>query len=83
MVLNDRRLKQIINNSGKGMSDVGLMDECDTNMLDYLFFEATMDPLIFLNGSQFRGLYLFLEQNTFYYAACLPRECHYYYEDFF
>ena len=65
----------LIGFSGKGVSDLGLEEECIRN--NYIYYLLTYD---YINGSYVTfsnqtNTFLFFQQNTFYTGVCLTREC--------
>ena len=64
--------------SGKGLSDLGLQEECLRN--NYIYYLLTYD---YINGSfvtfnEQNKAFLFFQQNTFYTGICLTRGCNRY-----
>ena len=65
----------LIGFSGKGVSDLGLEEECIRN--NYIYYLLTYD---YINGSYVTfsnqtNTFLFFQQNTFYTGLCLTIEC--------
>ena len=61
--------------SGKGISDLGLEEECLRN--NFIYYLLTYE---YMNGtdvtfSDQRNAFLFFQQNTFFTGLCLPQEC--------
>jgi hypothetical protein len=80
---NNTMLFDMINNSGKGLTDIGLEEECENNDLYYLFLQVKVDLERYLSGTEYYYLYRFLEQNSFFMGLCLPKQCTNFYTRFF
>lgn len=80
---NNTILFDLINNSGKGLSDIGLEQECENNGLYYLFLQVKVNLERYLSGTEFYYLYRFLDQNSFFVGLCLPKQCINFYTRFF
>jgi hypothetical protein len=74
---NKDKLEDILNFSGKGLSDAGIEDDCKTSNYSYLFINYTVDPDNFakMNEINDRGYYSFLQQKSFFMGLCMFREC--------
>ena len=61
--------------SGKGLSDLGLIDEClNNNLLYYLLtYEFTNES--FITPNEETDILFFFQQKTFYTGLCLTRKC--------
>lgn len=77
-------LENILNSSGKGISDIGLEDDCIYSYnLTYLFINYTLNQNVSSSDPLFNNLYNFLEQSTFFTGICTWRECNDLYQSFF
>jgi hypothetical protein len=75
-ILNNKTiLYDMINNSGKGFTDIGLEEECENNDLYYLFLEIKVNLTKYLNETEYLYLYRFLEQSSFFTGLCIPKQC--------
>jgi hypothetical protein len=77
-------LENILSSSGKGISDIGLEDDCIYSYnLTYLFINYTLNQNVSYSDPLFSNLYNFLEQNTFFTGICVWRECNELYQNYF
>ena len=83
---NIANLYELINNSGKSMSDLGLFHQCETsNNIYYLLqYNYSIDTLVNITDEEDqKNLTKFLNQTTFFYGLCLIPECKEFVKDFF
>jgi hypothetical protein len=74
---------EIINFSGKTLSDTGLEDDCKSRNYTYLFLTYELDLPVYFNDSDYSSsYYTFMGQKSFYLGLCLYMECMEFYEKF-
>ena len=61
--------------SGKGISDLGLEEECLRNNFIYYLLTYEYKNGSFVTFSDQKNAFLFFQQNIFYTGLCLTREC--------
>ena len=61
--------------SGKGISDLGLEEECLSNNFIYYLLTYQYKNGSFVTFSDQKNAFLFFQQNTFYTGICLTKEC--------
>jgi hypothetical protein len=73
---------EVINYSGKTISDTGLEDDCKTRNYTYVFLTFSLELPVFFNDSDYSNFYTFMDQKSFYLGLCLYRECMDFYQHF-
>ena len=61
--------------SGKGVSDLGLEEECLKNNYVYYLLTYVFKNASYVTFSDQTNAFLFFQQNTFYTGLCLTKEC--------
>jgi hypothetical protein len=82
ILVNGTNLTEIINNSAKSLSDIGLEGDCVNSGLHYLFLEFKAHIGVLLNNTEYFYLYTFLNQSSFFSGLCLPKGCEDLYNNF-
>jgi hypothetical protein len=73
---------EIVNYSGKTISDTGLEDDCKSRNYSYVFLTYSLELPVFFNDSDYSNFYTFMGQKSFYLGLCLYRECTDFYSAF-
>jgi hypothetical protein len=81
-VISGTETLEIINYSGKAISDTGLEEDCKNRNYTYLFITYNLELPVFFNDSDYSSFYTFMNENSFYLGLCLYRECNEFYQNF-